>query len=443
MQSRSTLHSRVHWLAAALLLGTALPAAAAPVPVSGDPVLYWNQLLVQTLFGPPEPTGRAYAIVDTAIHDAVNATVGYKNRNYLGHLVSAGGDTRAAASVAAHNALVALDPGNAATYDAALTASLALVPNGTAKTKGIATGGAYAAAALANRASDGSFANVPYTPTGLPGHWAPTPPIFIPAVDSQWGASTPWLLASGDQFRPGPPPALTSAEYTAAFNASKEIGSATSGSRTADQTFSANFWAADTGGAPWAQAAIAGSQAQGLTTLQNAQLFARLSVAQADAIISVFNTKYYHDFWRPVTAIQLADTDGNPATDADPAWQPLLFTPPFPSYTSAHAENAGAAAAILNSVFGTSTGFCLTDVVGDRCWSSYDAAALDAANSRIWGGIHWSFDGSAGLTSGYDVGRYALAQGAFAPVPEPAALALFGLGAAALVRLRARPRRSR
>ena len=311
--------------------------------------------------------------------------------------------------VAAHNALVALDPGNAATYDAALTASLALVSNGAAKTKGIATGSAYAAAALANRANDGSFANVPYTPSGIPGHWAPTPPVFIPAVDTQWGASTPWLAKSGDQFRPAPPPALTSAEYTAAFNLSKAIGSATSTTRTPDQTFSANFWAADTGGAPWAQAAIAGAKAKGLGTLDNARLFARLSVAQADAIISVFNTKYFYDFWRPVTAIQAADTDGNPATIADPTWQPLLFTPPFPSYTSAHAENAGAAAAILDATLGTSTGFCLTDAVGNRCWSSYDAAALDAMNSRVWGGIHWTFDGTRGspaaMTSAATISR--------------------------------------
>ena len=409
--TRKSLHTAhaAPLIALGLLIATASRASAgAPVGVGDDPVLYWNQVLVDTLAGPPEPTGRAYAIVDTAIHDAVNATVGYKDRNYLGQLVAAGGDTRAAASVAAHNALVALDPGNAATYDAALTASLALVSNGAAKTKGIATGSAYAAAALANRANDGSFANVPYTPSGIPGHWAPTPPVFIPAVDTQWGASTPWLAKSGDQFRPAPPPALTSAEYTAAFNLSKAIGSATSTTRTPDQTFSANFWAADTGGAPWAQAAIAGAKAKGLGTLDNARLFAaperrasgRDHLGFQHQILLRFLASGYRNPGR--------EQGGNAATIADGTWQPLLFTPPFPSYTSAHAENAGAAAAILDATLGTSTGFCLTDAVGNRCWSELrrrgagcdeqssvgrhplDVRRHRGARQRLWGEPHQS-----------------------------------------------------
>lgn len=178
-------------------------AAWATIIVTSDPILYWNNVAQGAFVASPTVGTRGFAMLNVAMHDAVNATLGGPNHPYLSGVASPGGDTRAAASEAAHNTLVNLNPANAATYDAALAGSLALIPDGPAKTNGIATGAAYAAAIIANRTGDGSTATVPYTPSGLPGRWAPTPLAFAPAATPQWGSVKPFVMASGDQFRPG------------------------------------------------------------------------------------------------------------------------------------------------------------------------------------------------------------------------------------------------
>ena len=201
-----------------------MQSAGAAVPVTGDVVLYWNQVLTTALVSSPTVNTRGYAMVDVAIHDVVKATLGNPDKRYLGNIITPGGDTRAAASVAARNVLVSLNPAKTAEFDAALTASLALIPDCAAKTNGMATGALMAAAAIANRAADGSTAVVAYTPSGLVGRWEPTPPGLAPAALPQWGAVTPWIMTSGDQFQPGPPPALSSVAYAAALNEVKDIG---------------------------------------------------------------------------------------------------------------------------------------------------------------------------------------------------------------------------
>ncbi|HEU4969415.1 MAG TPA: PEPxxWA-CTERM sorting domain-containing protein [Sphingomonas sp.] len=423
----------------ALVLATALawagPAGAA-ITVHDDPVLYWNDLAVKTFGGNPLTQSRAVAMVNTAMYDAVNRAYNGAGNYYNQGVTAPGGNVRAAASMAAHDVLVAVDPTHASTYDAALASSLALVGAGTAKTNGQATGAAYAAAMLANRQNDGATAVVPYTPGTAPGQWRPTPTGNLPAAAPQWADVKPFLMTSNDQFRAGPPPALTSAQYTAAFNEVKAIGASNSLTRTQDQTDSALFWDISNG-MTWIRIGVDVIADDHLTTLNNARVLAKLSTAIADSFISVWDTKYEYSFWRPITAIREAATDGNDDTEADASWSPLFGTPNHPSYSSAHSIQSGAAAAVLLGLV-SDQAFCNTIGTDMRCFTGLAQAAQDAADSRLWGGIHWRFDNEAGLAAGGDIGRFALAQDAFNGVPEPASWALmiagFGLAGAAMRR---------
>ena len=414
------------------------PPARAAIVVGGDPVLYWNQVMLNTL--PPSQAIRSYAMMNIAVYDAVNAASGYQSHIYTNGVSTPGGDSRAAAAQAAHDVLVAVNPGAAAQYDAALTASLDLVANGAAKTNGVLTGQAYAAAIVAGRASDGAFDPVTYTPSGLPGRYAPTPPGFGAPIFPQWADVDPFLLDSPSQFRAAPPPALGSAAYAAAFNEVKDLGSAISATRTDDQGAAAQFWAT-ANGATYMQLALEASADEGLSTLDSARLFARLGTGVADTLIALWDTKYYYDYWRPITAIQRADLDGNPRTIADPDWQSLIAAPAHPDYVSAHSALGAALTSILLDTIGDEA-FCSTIGPNTRCWSSLEAMSLDGALSRIYGGIHFRFDSEAGIALGTQVAQFQRATGAFAAVPEPASWALvivgFGLVGMALRRQRRR-----
>lgn len=424
-------------LAAAALLTLAFSPAAAVAP-SGDPVLYWNELMLGTGFNPGQ--ARPAAILNIALHDAVNATLGGPNYPYLGTISTPGGDTRAATAVAARNVLITLYPARTGEFDAALAAQLAQIPDGAAKAAGMTTGGLIAAAAIARRANDGSFAVVPYTPSGLPGRWAPTPPGFAAPVTPQQRFVDPYLIAAPDQFRLGPPPAIDSAEYAAAFNEVKDIGSIGSLLRTDDQSESARFWAAGAGPGPWLRAAIDISESRGLSTLENAMMMGRLATSIADAVTAVWDTKFEYDYWRPITGIRNADLDGNAATAQDAGWTSYITAPAHPSYASAHAAVGGTAATILTHYLGDDTGFCVTNAVATRCWDSFAAAAEEGAMSRLWGGIHWRFDNEAGLAMGNSLAAYTLESAQFGAIPEPGSWALliagFGLVGAAMRRRR-------
>jgi membrane-associated phospholipid phosphatase len=387
---------------------------------SADVVLQWNEVLldaIRTSHTAPPPASRNLAIMHVAIFDAVNSI----DRLSAPYLVKKGGpkgaSAEAAAARAAHDTLAALYPDLKATIDAALHDSLAAVPDGRAERQGIAVGRYVAKKVLRARRNDGADAVVPYAPGTDPGDWQPTPPGFAASQFPQWANVEPFAMTDAGQFRPTAPPALTSADYAAAFNEVKDLGGdgvTTPTSRTPEQTLIANFWAdgagTETPPGHWNTIAEDVARARGLSLVQDARLFALLNIALADAAIDAWDCKYEFNLWRPVTAIRAADLDGNPATAPDPTWTPLLATPAFPSYMSGHSTFSSAGAAVLANFFGTDAVAFTTgsDAMPGttRTFTSFSAAAAEAGQSRIYGGIHYQFDNQAGLTSGHALGEY-------------------------------------
>jgi membrane-associated phospholipid phosphatase len=293
----------------------------------------------------------------------------------------------------------------------------------------VAFGRQVANAILALRANDGSQATVTYTPGTAAGDWNRTPPTNSGPALPQWPSVTPFAMTSGSQFRPVSPPALTSAEYAQAVDEVMRLGSNDSDDRTDEQTGIANFWADGAGTATppghWNQIAIDQILGRNSSLIESTRTMALLNIALADAGISSWDAKYHYDFWRPIDAIRKADLDGNSATIADAAWTPTLQTPAFQSYTSGHSTFSHAAATILTSLFGSSVSFLdradpgftglwppveETSGIPRRTYSSFRDAALEAGVSRIYGGIHFSFDNAAGATAGQSIGTLVLQQ---------------------------------
>jgi hypothetical protein len=388
----------------AVLLGAAGTARA-------DVVLDWNEILLDAIRvdkTPPPKAARVMACVNVSIYDAVNGIAGGYAPYHVTDPAPAGASPEAAAVAAAHRGLVALYPAQQATFDAAKAASLAAIPDGPAKTAGIAWGEQVADAILELRADDHSGATDDWEAPLGGGWWLPTPPAFAAPLLPNWPRVTPWAMTDTTQFRPEAPPSPNSAEYLAAFREVKRIGRVNSPNRTADQTQIALFWAdgagTETPPGHWITIAAGLSRDRGLSLAENARLFALLSITVADAAIIAWDVKYAYNNWRPVTGIQHADQDGNPATDADASWLPLLATPPFPSYTSGHSTFSSSSARLLAHFFGTDAVAFSTVSDGlpgvTRSFTSFSQAAEEAGQSRIYGGIHWQFDNQAGLESG-------------------------------------------
>src|SRR5262245_1750676 len=381
--------------------------------LSVDLVLQWNEAArdaIRTAGTSAPAASRILAITHAAVYDAVNALDRTHEVYRVDTLAHPRASREAAVAAAAHRALVTFYPGQATTLDARLVASLTTIPDGKAEGDGVALGRSVADQILALRQNDGSGATPPpYLGGTDPGQWRPTPPANAPGLLPHWGGVAPFALAGGDQFRAAAPPALTSQAYAAAFNEIKELGAANSATRTADQTQIARFWA-DPSPGHWNQITAGVSEARHLTLSQNARLFALLNLAGADAYIATWDTKYTYTYWRPVTAVRLADADGNPDTAADPTWTPLIVTPAHPSYSSGHSAYGAAAAEVLAGFFGTdAVGFTSTtpDLPGvTRSFLSFSAAAAENALSRLLAGIHWRFDNEVGLAMGDAVGRY-------------------------------------
>jgi hypothetical protein len=384
-------------------------------PVHADAVTDWNAIMQATVSAPPTNPfyqARWSAIVQLAVFEAVNAIEG-DYEPYLGIIDGPPwASPDAAAIAAAHRTLVTLRPGSAAALDAARAASLAAIPDGPAKEAGIVVGEDAAFAMLLLRVADGWNAFVPYTPGTDPGDWQPTPSAFAPAAFTQWGLVTPFGLANGSQFRLPPPPALDSVAYAKDYNEVMLLGRFDSPFRPQDRTDVARFYAAVTPVQAWNSAARQVSAAQGKSLSENARIFALMNMAICDGSIAVFDTKYFYNYWRPVTAIWGGGIDGNPRTDPDPGWLPLITTPAFPSYASAHATLSGAARAVLERAF-RKQGLAITltnpQVAGIVLnYTTWEQITDDIDDARVYGGIHFRYDQEAGAQQGRQVGKYIL-----------------------------------
>ncbi len=462
------------WAVGAAAAAVAVLAASA---VRADVVSAWNLGYQQAIratglpAGGPGEVARSGAMMHGAMFDALNAIEGGYN-GYLWNTPQAvQTDKSAAMATAAHAIVVNAYSAHAPTVDAAnalYTGQMAAIPDGPAKSAGVALGGQVAQKYLERAATDGAGNTVPYTPGPNPGDWQLVPPNNGGPVGPHWGNVTPWALTSGDQFRPAAPPALDSAAYAAAYDDVKELGSLNSPTRTADQTHTAWFWANDRAGTylppghlnnislEVLEQRFAGSSlTEEQKTSARARLLALVNLAMADAGIAAWDCKYNTpiDLWRPTTGIRAGDSDGNAATIGDASWQPLSetvatingvdyggYVPGFPAYISGHATFGAAHAAIMRNFFGTDAVYFTISSedpfnTGDRSFTTFTQAALENARSRIYLGVHWDYDGTEGFACGTAVGDWAYAH-AFTAIPGPASAGLAALCGLLLARRR-------
>jgi hypothetical protein len=408
-----------------------------------DEVTDWNKIMLQAAIVAPAPSPlvmtRVGAIFQVSVFEAVN---GIERRYTPIHAApvepARGASRRAAAVQAAYAALVRLFPNQKTTFDTARATSLAAISSGPAAensesiARGIEWGQATADAIWNWRSTDGfTPAPPPFLGGTAVGQWRPTPPGFLPGAGPQFASMTPWVIASPSQFRPAGTPALSSDQYTTDFNEVSSMGSLSSPVRTADQTLLARFWNASSPVYFWDTLAMGLAAERHAMLSENARILAFTNVAMADAAITCWEAKYHYVTWRPVTAIPLADTDGNPSTTADPSWTPLLTTPNFPEYPSGHSTVSGAAATVLASFFGNGTSFSLeSDVLlgVTRTFSSFSAALDEVKDARVFGGIHFRTACVDGQATGTAVASYILANSA-QPVHGVLPVAAFAAGA--------------
>jgi len=391
--------------------------AVAHASNSGQPdqVIQWNRTLLQVLQTPGaqpatiHPT-RSMAIVHLAIYDAVNAIV-RGHTPYLALQAPRSASPDAAAAAAAHTTLLSLFPNQQSVIDAQFQDSLSQLGTDAHVGQGLRVGNEAANAILAARADDGSDSIPPvFVPQPGPGEYQLTPPNFQQPVFTHWADVRPFALESSDQFRPPPPPAVTSPQYTTDFDEVKSLGQNTSTTRSAEQTDIGRFWGAAPVQNVWNQIAQTAGLSFDNSLEQNARMFALLDTSLADGVIALYDAKYAYHRWRPVTAVRAADDDGNPDTAGDVNWTPLAVTALDPSYVGAHAEISQSAATTLRDFFGTDRlDFSLTNPTLPgivRSFQSFSQAADEAAASRIYAGQHFRYDEDAGQALGDEVGDF-------------------------------------
>lgn len=422
-------------------------ALSAPAPeATGDAVTAWNanagEAAIAACISPtanPLHESRMYAMSHVAIHDALNA-IDRRSRPYaFAGQADPLASTDAAVATAARDVLVSLigqipapfpqeclDAG-IASVEADYAAALEVIPEGPAKSAGIAVGAAAASSVLALRSDDGSdtpLLDFDYPQGDGPGEYRFTPGTPF-AFAPGWADVTPFVLRDSSQFRARPPYAVTARTYTRDFDEVKRLGGdgiITPSDRTAEQTEIALFWV-ESSPLQWNRIARAVSVQEGLDLWESARLFGLLNLAMADGYIGSFETKYLYNYWRPVTAIQLADTDGNPDTAADPTWTPLVPTPPIPDHDSAHSVEGGAAAQVLTRFFGTDEiGFetcSMTLPAGSTCddvtpvtrsYTSFSQAAEENGISRVLVGFHFRHAVRQGIEHGRRIGNLAVTK---------------------------------
>ncbi|HSV71859.1 MAG TPA: vanadium-dependent haloperoxidase [Methylibium sp.] len=379
------------------LLAAALAATTAQA--RADAVTDWNakagEIVVESKLGTP-PAIRVMAIVQTAVHQAASA--------------APPASLDAAVAAANRATLAKLLPAQQASIDTAYQAALRHVSDGPAKDAGIAAGELAAQAVLAARADDGAAAPEAYRPLASAGAYVPT---AVPAV-SQWPQRKPWLMASAAQFRPAPPPALSSEAWARDYEEVRTLGAKQSTRRSAEQTEIARFWEYSL--PPIYHGVLrSAAQAPGRDAQRNARLFAAAAQAMDDAMISVFDAKYRYNFWRPVTAIRNGDTDGNDATAREPGWAPLIDNPMHPEYPSAHSILAAAVGAVLKAEIGSGPMPVLSTASptaqgATRRWAQVDDFVREVAEARIVEGVHYRFSTSVGSAMGEQIGQLAAAK---------------------------------
>ena len=401
---------------AAALVGAAIAVFAPLHAATQNIVVDWNAIAVTAAGASGQSTlmqERSVTIPSVAVSDAVNAISKQFTRYGSTLTPPAGASTTAAALGAAYRALTQLMPSQSPFLDTMLSQSLAKF-GVNAGDPGFVFGEAVADEIVALRSADGAAqAQYPYTPPnpGAPGVWMPTPPGFAAASAPGWVAVKPWVLESGGQFRPAEPPDLTSHRYGRDLNEVKELGATNSATRTADQTNIARFWQAPSL-VIWNDVLRHVALGLDLDESEAARAFALMSVAGADARIACWDAKYAFNFWRPVTAIQRADEDGNPATEADPGWTPLIATPNHPEYVSAHSTLSTAMATVLRLLFDDDPGVAFTTTTPtnpgyERHWTTFSDAIREVIDARVYSGIHFRTSDERGARLGQQVGRFA------------------------------------
>jgi hypothetical protein len=406
MNRRTQRHRQI----ALMVVATSL--LAAPM-APADVVTEWNikagEIVVEAKLGAP-PANRVLAIVHTAVYEAANAITRRYPASGLQLEAAPGASVEAAVAAANLATLAKLVPSHQAAIDTAYVAAWARIADGPAKIAGTAVGDKAAAAILAVRADDGATTGETYRPHTTAGVYVPT---VIPAVP-HWAQRKPWVMTSPSQFRPGPPPKLTSALWARDYDEVKTLGGKSSTRRTAEQTEIARFWEATL---PPIYHGVVRSVANvpGREVTQNARLFAAVTQAMDDALIAVFDAKYHYNFWRPVTAIRNGDIDGNEVTERDPSWTPFIDTPMHPEYPCAHCIISGAVGTVLQVEIGTGPMPTLTTTSSSaqgaaRSWTNIDDFMQEVANARVYDGVHYRNSTEVGMAMGKQIGALVAAK---------------------------------
>jgi hypothetical protein len=394
-------------------IGAALVAALLlrPPLAHADVVHDWNTIMLTTISAQtPFAQARFGAITQLAVFEAVNAC-SHQYEPYLGTIVAPAGASPEAAAIAAAYRVLKTYFSAAPDLDTARARSLSVIPDGQAKSDGIAVGEAAADAIIRLRANDGSTPAQTFLPaTTDPGVWQPTPPAFGPGILLHWRNVAPFGIKSSDQFRLRPPPLLTSQKYRKAYDEVKSVGEINSTARPKDRADVVQFYAITPPTQVFDRVAQQVSATQNRSLSENARALALINMAIADGLVAVFDTKYFYVFWRPVTAIRAGETDGNPNTEGDVNWTPFITTPSFPGYASAHAAGCGAARKVSELLFGaaghtiTLSNPALPGVV--LTYTTFHDITEDVDDARVYGGIHFRFDQREGNRLGREVGEY-------------------------------------
>jgi hypothetical protein len=374
---------------AAICASMALYASASRADIVTD----WNVTalkITRATQAPGATQARALAMMHVAMSDAINSVQGRFTRYVTTVVAMPSASAEAAAASAAQKILTELFPNQKTIIEEAYAASMKAIPDGESKTQGVALGEQVAAAIQADRATDGTAVPDTYRPITSPGVWVPT----TPPITEQFARAKPWVLTSADQFRPGPPPQLSSALYARDYTETKNLGGAKSTARTDEQTALVRFWPTPALGPGWQAAARQLAVARELPLDECARFFALLNMASGNSFITDWDAKFTYNFWRPVTAIRNGDQDGNDATDRDAGWTPLVPTPMHPEYPSQAAISAGVMMGVMEALFGPNPAVPITiadpaDPKRTRTLSGIAQMAEEHNNVRVWGGIHF------------------------------------------------------